>query len=150
MRAYLERGAPAQDNKFFRNRLEAFLTKNHYKDYAEIASYLKQEAGLVVETSYTQGLGVYYDFPKFFTGTRMEYVLSVITLIYRFLYNKYPVVKNNPRGGYYYERPQADAWRTFVERALREERAKGPRAPALRRRARSVRGCVQAFRCAAR
>jgi hypothetical protein len=47
-RLYLERGVPGvpAQNPFFRNRLDAFLQANHYKDYAELSIYLKQEAGL--------------------------------------------------------------------------------------------------------
>jgi hypothetical protein len=50
-------------------------------------------------------------------------VLSSITLIWRFLKNKYPVWDRTSEfmnsDGYTY--PKADAWRGFVERTLREE-----------------------------
>jgi hypothetical protein len=125
-RLYLERGAPAQDSQFFRNRLEAFLLKNHHKDYAEIAGYLKEEAGLIVEVTWQEKFGVFYNFAKFVTETRIEHLLSAITLIWRFLYGKHAFWRNKEAGidlakEGYYDRPQAAAWLKFVERALREE-----------------------------
>lgn len=126
-RAYLERGAALHDNQFFRNRLDGYLTKNHFKEWSDIASYLKVEAGLIVEAGLVQPHGVYYNFPKFFTETRVEYVLSAVTLIWRYLRNAHPVQKKIPsRSGmspldYYIEYPHADAWLKFVQGALREE-----------------------------
>src|SRR5688572_10911590 len=87
-RFYIERGAPAQDNQLFRNRLTGYLQSKHYNDYGEIALYLRQEGGLLVPTSYLAG-AVYWDFPKFFTDTAIEHVLSAITFIWRFLRAKY-------------------------------------------------------------
>ena len=90
-RQYVEREAPFQDNPLFRSRLDAFLQANHYKDYAEIAAYLRQESGLVVGTFYSDTYkSVYYKFTDFFSSTKIELVLSAITLIWRFLYNKHP------------------------------------------------------------
>ena len=116
VRLYLERGAPAQDSPFFRNRLDAYLQANHSKDYAELSTYLKQEAGLVIASSYLDKLGVFYNFSEFFTKTRTEFVLSAVTLIWRFLHNQY---RQWTKTAWTY--PQADAWHAFVARALREE-----------------------------
>lgn len=124
-RQYIERGAPVQDNLLFRSRLDAFLQANHYKDYAEIAAYIRQESGLVVETYWSDTFkSVYYKFTEFFTKTKIEFVLSTVTLIWRFLHNKYPQMVRNENSktsvwvqGY----PKADAWRAFVSRTMREE-----------------------------
>ncbi|MEO8157921.1 MAG: hypothetical protein ABI648_09005 [Betaproteobacteria bacterium] len=122
-RVYLERGAPTQDNDFFRNRLEAYLSSNHYKDYAELSKYLKQEAGLVVPVTYQQQFGLYYNFPDFLSKTRIEYLLTAMTLIWRFLRQKYPQATRASKPGIQFETiyPQADAWHAFVTRTLREE-----------------------------
>jgi len=126
-RLYLERGAPAQDNQVFRNRLEAYLLAKHYKDYSELSSYLKQEGGLIVPTSFVAG-SIYYDFPEFFTKTPIAYVLSAITFIWRYLHSKYAEWKPGDKGRTFADMlkgefiyPQADAWRTFVARVFREE-----------------------------
>lgn len=122
-RVYLERGAPAQDSVFFRNRLDAFLQAQHYKDYGELSVYLKREAGLIVTSSYHQSFGVFYDFSGFFTKSPIKHVLSTITLIWRFLCDKYPQWDGKTKvleaRGHKY--PRADAWHAFVSRTLREE-----------------------------
>lgn len=123
-RLYMERGAPAQDNPFFRNRLDAYLQTNHYSDYAKISAYLKQEAGLIVSTSYLEKFhNVYYNFAEFFSKTRIDLVLSAFTLIWRFLRKEYSQLSKTGRIDSAYEMryPEADAWREFVSRALREE-----------------------------
>lgn len=118
-RLYLERGAPLQDSSYFRNRLEAYFLKNHYKDYAEVSAHLKQEAGLVVTTSYMkQYNSVYYDFPTFFSSTPIEHILSSVTLIWRYLKSKYQEWHSREA---VFKAPAADAWLAFVRRALREE-----------------------------
>ena len=123
IRVYLERGTPAQDNLLFRNRIEAYLSSNHYKDYSELTNYLKQEAGLVVAVTYQQKLGMYYNFPDFFGKSPIEYVLTAITLIWRFLQKKYPQTSLGSKPGIPFDTiyPQANAWHAFVARAFREE-----------------------------
>lgn len=123
-RQYVERGAPMQDNAFFRSRIDAFLQANHFKDYREIAAYIQQEAGYVVGTFYSDTYKtVYYKFTDFFSTVKIEVLLSSITLIYRFLRKKYPELPtgrtlNNALVFHY---PKADAWHAFVARAFREE-----------------------------
>jgi hypothetical protein len=122
-RQYAERVAPLQDNPFFRNRLDAFLRANHYKDAAEIAAYLRQEAGLEVNYYFDIHNSAHYKFKDFFSDTKIDLLLSAITLIWRFLYNRYPepqltrIAISSPVIRY----PKADAWHAFVSRALREE-----------------------------
>lgn len=122
-RQYVERGAALQDNPFFRNRLDAFLQSNHYKDYADLAAYLRQESGLVVETFYSDTYkNVYYKFTDFFSNTKIELILSAVTLIWRFL-RKYSqaLTTRNSASPFTYTYPSADAWHAFVARAMREE-----------------------------
>ncbi|MDA8349888.1 MAG: hypothetical protein M0038_13995 [Pseudomonadota bacterium] len=113
-RLYIERGAPAQDSPFFRNRLSGYLSASHYEDGGAISAYLKEEGGLIL--SYNG----YWDFDGFFTKTRIEFVLSSITLIWRFLKKQYPSW-NGTSGPAGFTYPKADAWHGFVQRALREE-----------------------------
>jgi hypothetical protein len=128
-RLYLQRGAPTRDSTFFRNRLDAFIQANYYKDYADLTSFLKQEAGLVVPSTWGKEFGLYYNFPKFLTDTKIEYVLSAITFIWRFLRQAHAVWKPPLRGTVasvfagegHYTYPQADQWHKFVARAFREE-----------------------------
>lgn len=117
-RVYIERRAPLGDCPFFRNRLEAYIQAKHYKDYADLSTFLMQEAGFKVSTSYhAKYATVYYDFPEFFAKSPIESVLSAITLIWRYLRNKYPAWDNKKLWTY----PSADAWHQFVERAFREQ-----------------------------
>jgi hypothetical protein len=109
---------------FFRNRLEAYLIANHFKDYANISAYLKQEAGLVIASTWIEkSASVYYNFPEFFAKTRIELVLSAITLIGRYLASKYPewVKTTSPKPALVCTYPKTEAWRAFVLRAMREE-----------------------------
>lgn len=124
VRQYIARSAPIQDSLFFRNRLDAYLHKHHYSEYAEIASYLRVEAGLVVSTYYAEKYNnVYYNFTDFFAQTKIEYILSSITLIWRYLKVKFPerASTRNQTQPFVNLYPKADAWRMFVARALREE-----------------------------
>lgn len=124
IRQYIARGAPIQDSPFFRNRLDAYLQKNHYSEYSEIASYLREEAGLVVGTFYAEKYNtLYFQFTDYFAQTKIEYVLSSITLIWRYLRNKFRerASARDPANPFVYVYPKAEAWRTFVARALREE-----------------------------
>lgn len=122
-RVYLERGAPTQDSAVFRNRLDAYMQGQHHTDYAELSKCLKQEAGLVVVSSYHQSFGVFHDFSGFFTKSPIEQVLSAITLIWRFLRTKYSQWDGASKlldvRGYTY--PMADNWHAFVGRVFREE-----------------------------
>lgn len=122
-RQYVERGALLQDNPFFRSRLDAFLQSNHYKDYADLSAYLRQESGLVVEPFYSDTYKTaYYKFTDFFSNTKIELVLSAVTLIWRFL-RKYSqvITTRNSASPFSHTHPSADAWHAFVARALREE-----------------------------
>ncbi|WP_157664580.1 hypothetical protein [Stenotrophomonas maltophilia] len=79
-RQYIARGAPRQDSMTFRNRLDAYLQGNHYSDYAKLASYLRQEGGLVISTFYSDRFNhTQYNFTQFFADSSIEYVLSSIT-----------------------------------------------------------------------
>jgi hypothetical protein len=119
-RLYIERGAPSRDSPPFRKRLEAFLSATYSEDNAKLVSYLKQEAGIEIPTTWLEKYHtLYYNFPQFFSQAPIEEVLSAITLIFRFLEKTYPpyfaatgkkVTSSNVSG-----------WIEFVGRALREE-----------------------------
>jgi hypothetical protein len=114
-RLYIKRGAPTQDSQLFRNRLSGYLEAKHYPDYRDIAKYLQQEAGLIVVSMWVEKSGyAYFDFPKFFTETKIEFVLDSITLIWQFLKGKYTIERTS-------RAPKADAWHEFVARAFRQE-----------------------------
>lgn len=121
-RQYIARGAPTQDSALLRNRLDAYLQANHYAEYAKLASYLRQEGGLIISTFYSDKYNTtYYNFSQFFTESRIEFVLSSITLVWRYfkVNDRQPVTKPDRSIGYIF--PKATAWRDFVNRALREE-----------------------------
>ncbi|RZI57223.1 MAG: hypothetical protein EOP14_05160 [Pseudomonas sp.] len=123
-RLYIEQGAPVQDSAPFRNRLDAYLQATHYSEYAAIASYLRREAGLVVGSFYGDRTNTtFYKFTDFFTQSPMPGVLSSLTLIYRYLKDKFPerLSTRNPANPWVHRYPKADAWRQFVARAMREE-----------------------------
>jgi hypothetical protein len=103
-RLYIERGTPTQDSATFRTRLVGFLETYEPAKYADIATAIKTEIGVAVETHST-GFGVFHDVPKFFEKGRIQDVLSAITLIWRYL---------KPKSAH-------NAWRIFVSRAMREE-----------------------------
>lgn len=125
-RLYLEKSAPVQDNILFRNRINAYFRANHYKDDAKVSSYLQQEAGIIIKSTWLEASkSVYYDYQEFFTTTRIEFVLNSITLIRDFLVKNYfDIVKYETVGNKtkpIFETEKADAWQQFVFRALREE-----------------------------
>jgi hypothetical protein len=99
----------------FRNRLSGYLEAKHYPDYRDIAKYLQQEAGLIVVSMWVEKSNyAYFDFPKFFTETKIEFVLDSITLIWQFLKGKYTIERTS-------RAPMADAWHEFVARAFRHD-----------------------------
>jgi hypothetical protein len=98
------------------------LQANHYAEYAKLASYLRQEGGLVIGTFYSDKHNTaFFNFNQFFTGSPIELVLSAITLVWRYLKanHQQPVTRQDRSIGYIY--PKASAWRDFVNRSLREE-----------------------------
>jgi len=122
IRQYIDRGAPTQDSVLLRNRLDGYLQANHYAEYAKLASYLRQEGGLVIGTFYSDKHNTaFFNFNQFFTGSPIELVLSAITLVWRYLKanHQQPVTRQDRSIGYIY--PKASAWRDFVNRSLREE-----------------------------
>lgn len=123
-RLYIERDVSMQDSILFRNRLNAFLKANHFKDYSGLASFLSQESGVIVPSSYLETMKtVYYNFNEFFTKSEVFQLLNSVTLIWRYLRNTYPekTLSNlsnvNPATKF----PKAEAWHAFVLRTLREE-----------------------------
>jgi len=121
-RQYIARGAPTQDSVLLRNRLDAYLQANHYAEYSKLTSYLRQEGGLIISTLYSDKYHTtYYNFSQFFKDSRIEFVLSAITLLWRYLKatDRQPVTKPDRSIGYIF--PKAAAWRDFVNRAMREE-----------------------------
>jgi hypothetical protein len=119
-RLYIERGAPSRDSVPFRRRLEAFLLANYSEEYPKLVSYLKQEAGIEVPTTWLEKYhNLFYNFPKFFSEAPIDEILSAITLIHRFLEKTYPAFFN--RAGTLVTNSKVTGWIQFVGRALREE-----------------------------
>jgi hypothetical protein len=125
----MDRGTPVQDSEVLRNGLEGYLLANHHSDYFEIASYLKQEGGLVVPHGYALATGDWCNFNEFFTKFPIGQVLTAITFIWQFLRNKYPVAPKATSeifaalaaAEFIYSYPKADAWHAFVSRVFRED-----------------------------
>lgn len=101
---YLDRGIPARDSQRFRNRLAAYYWE-HLNEYHRdrIRSAMQREAG--IEVPY--GVGGYLVSNVFKDGELRD-VLDSITITYQ------QVLQDG-------RTPQAREWRTFVDRALREE-----------------------------
>lgn len=99
---------PLQDSQLFRNRLAAFIKQECSRDLSSLAAFIEIESGVKVD-SFHSGMGLYYDYSAFLTKIRIEVVLSVVTLVWRFLRKKY------------LNGPQAGGWRKFVARVLHEE-----------------------------
>ncbi|MBN6102104.1 hypothetical protein JR064_07995 [Xanthomonas sp. CFBP 8703] len=121
-RQYIPRGAPTRDSALLRNRLDAYLQANHYGEYSQLASYLRQEGGLIISMFYSDKFNsTYFNFTQFFTQSPIEHVLSSITLVWRYFKatDRKSVTKHDRSIGYIH--PKATAWREFVNRALREE-----------------------------
>jgi len=102
---YLARGTPAKDSQRFRNRLSAYFWENLQKDHNDrIKTAMQREAGIAVPYINNWGFSVADVFKK---GDLRD-VLDSITIVHQVLMTvgwKVP----------------ASHWRTFVERALREE-----------------------------
>ena len=119
-RLYLERGAPSRDSSPFRKRLEAFLVANYSEDYPKLVSYLKQEAGIEVPSTWLEKYHtLYYNFPQFFSNAPIEEILSAITLIFRYLEKTYPAYFSHV--GKLVTNTKVSGWVQFVSRALQEE-----------------------------
>lgn len=103
-KVYLNQGAPTKDSERFRLRLASYywdhLDKHHA---ADLQSYYAKEGGIKVPYSYTS-----YSISDMFKENPIRDVLDAITLTFHVL---------NGKGW----KPQADQWRAFVGRALREE-----------------------------
>jgi len=101
-RVYLEKSSPTQDSLRFRKRLGHYLQSMTTASYA--VSEIAKETG---EKVASYGGGFYWD--KFTRDVQLRDLLDSITIIYRVVSRS--VVNNH----------QAEPFREFVERALREE-----------------------------
>lgn len=140
---YCERSDPTEDSLVLRRRLGAYIQHTLHAEHWELHQYLGREAGFAVEMTPLQH-GVYHQYEKFVLGLPTISLLNCITHVWRFLWNKHKTfVKPNPaveklsaeflkqRGFSSSTRPippqgewrstQAEGWRQFVERLMREE-----------------------------
>jgi hypothetical protein len=101
-RQYLERRAPTRDSTRFRTRLAAYIGAEHQSEWDEICSDIVRELGIELKWR-----GPRLDLTAFFRDARIADVLSAVTLIWRLIREDYTI--------------QAERWRNFVARALREE-----------------------------
>jgi len=101
---YLERGAPTRDSQRFRNRLSAYYGEHLMDHRADIAKRIHQETGVKIPWSHG------YDISGFIEKGELRDVLDSITLIYKAV---------RTLGGY--SATDAEQWKNFVTRVLREE-----------------------------
>lgn len=100
---YLERGAPVRDSRRFRNRLSAYYRSKLRDNFStRIGHKIELEIGTVITG------GGYYNISGLFEKGELRDVLDAVTIIYKELND----------GGYRYD---AEPWKEFVERALKEE-----------------------------
>jgi len=116
---YLDRGQPTQDSELFRRRLGGYIQSKLWEDRYKLVTFIKTETGLSVPGSSVPG-GVYYGFEDFLVATPIQYVLNIITLLWRFNWDQHKTMKM-VAGDWQYVCPQATEWREFVSRVLREE-----------------------------
>jgi hypothetical protein len=103
---YIERGDTQSDSSRFRARLGQYVETHFAKEAYGYRSMIIMELGVVDFPgghTWENALG------NFFRKSPIADVLSAVTLIYR----KY--------SGEIWQKPTGDAWRDFVQRALREE-----------------------------
>ncbi|TMA90478.1 MAG: hypothetical protein E6J74_23755 [Deltaproteobacteria bacterium] len=101
---YLEPGAPLRDSQRFRNRLSAYYWANLDDHRDVIQKLIHKETGAKIPVN----IGGGYMPNLFFERGELRDVLDSITLVYEAVADI----------GY---RTKAENWKTFVERALREE-----------------------------
>ncbi len=119
---YLERGEPHSDSQLFRARLGAYVQSELYTDHWKLRSYLKKETGLDVPFTPLQGMGgTYTRFEDFFNTIELKYLLNVITLIWRFLWDEKKKYQMMPNRSFDYVCPPANDWLVFVRRVIKEE-----------------------------
>lgn len=140
---YCERSDPTEDSPVFRRRLGAYIQHTLHAEHWELHQYLRREAGLAVDLTPIQH-GVYHQYEKLVLELPTISLLNCITHVWRFLWNKHKkLVKPNPamerlsaeflkqsslsssvrpippQGEW--RSTQAEGWREFVERVMREE-----------------------------
>jgi hypothetical protein len=101
---YLERGAPLRDSQRFRNRLAAYYLQRLSREHElKIVRIIEAETGVQLIFS-----GYHPNVTGFLQQAELRDVLDSITLIYQVIND----------AGY---RTDAENWKTFVARTLREE-----------------------------
>lgn len=108
---YQDRGNPALDSVEFRERLANYLRVNTYDHRSDLCNYLAQETGYVSP-------GAYQHWSQVLKDLKIGQVLNIVTLVWRL----YAI--RGARGGALNAEPdrrKAQAWKSFVGRALVEE-----------------------------
>lgn len=116
---YLDRGQPSHDSELFRRRLGGYIYSKLWDDRFKLAPFIKIETGLTVPMT-SIGAGVYLGFEEFIVTTPIEYVLNIITIVWRFLQDNHTELKKIGVKYEYISEPAND-WKQFVARAIREE-----------------------------
>jgi hypothetical protein len=140
---YCERPDPTEDSAVFRRRLGAYLQHTLHAEHWELHQYLKREAGFTLDMTSTNA-GLYHHYEKLVAELPTTSLLNGITHVWRFLWDKHKTfVKPNPAADKLmtellkqqdvskpvrtvpptgeWRSQQAESWRQFVERAMREE-----------------------------
>jgi hypothetical protein len=111
---YLDRSVPLADSELFRRRLGGHCDHILYKLRSELARFVKAETGLTVPTVPIVG----YRFEPLFVHAKIEHVLNLITIVWRFIQENVthwdPQLRRNVSA-------LAQDWLEFVRRAMREE-----------------------------
>lgn len=136
---YCEPTDPTEDSVVLRRRLGAYIQSTLHAEHWELHQYLRREAGFAVEMT-----GVYHHYEKFVLQLPTIELLNCITHVWRFIWSKHKTfVRPNSaseklaaeflkqRGKSGSTRPiapqgewrstEAESWREFVERVMREE-----------------------------
>jgi hypothetical protein len=119
-RLYIECGPLAHESESLRRRLGAYVNHDLFKDHWDLSVYLKKESGKAPDSFVGQNM-LYHRYEEYFIKLSRDELLDVITLVWRFLFSKHKQSKRLPSDIWVQVSEQADAWRSFVSRALREE-----------------------------
>jgi hypothetical protein len=112
---YMERGAPVRDSEAFRHRIGSYFNIKHSDKKSDFYNHIKTETGDTIRISSN-----YYCLEEYFVELPLPKLLNAITLTYRFIFDAKPKLAA-VAGGWVNVSSEAEEWRRFVARALREE-----------------------------
>lgn len=120
-RVYGSPQQPTKDSPLFRKRVGAYVQHDLFKEHWELQVFLKKESGLAPRFQSSAPGILYYYWEEYFTEMPRDNFLNALTLVWRFLWVKHKVPRRTVQGKSIEFSVNANSWRAFIDRALKEE-----------------------------